>query len=462
MGENVTNIILYHSLIVFGELLIFISLVHMLYKRRTPASMTAWLLSMVLMPYLFVVLYFIFGSRKHIEKYKKNNIEPKEDIKNPSILNPTDEIIRSCGGFTLRKDQEFKLFTNPIEAYRVFMDSIQGAKKSIYISTYVLKLDKTGKSIMDALAKKAKSGVDVKILVDSIGSWRLYFDQHKLKGYRDNGVAIGFFMPALKMPFRNYINLRNHRKIYLFDDSFVLSGGMNIADEYLGADEQKERWEDMLFLSKGRSVMDFFEVFASDWFYASSKYIEFKNQDLLDGGDTHLQVVPSGPDMQKDALYEALLCAIYEAKKRIWIISPYFVPNDSLSQALIVSAHKGVDVKIITPKNSNHITADLTRSSFMRDLEDEGVEIWLYEGVMLHAKAILFDEDAVMLGSVNFDNRSLFLNYDIATFVYSKRVIKDTFSWMRGLLENSQQGTKKASSIRIISENFMRIFAPVM
>jgi len=454
-----THIILYHFLIVFGELMIVVALIHMLYKRRSPASIISWLLSMVLLPYLFVLLYFIFGTRKRKNRYKKEHIllttSPDEDEHNP-----IDGILKNCGISRVKRNQEFKIYTDSSEAYQLFMDSIENSKKSIYISTYVLKYDKTTKKILNALEKKAAKGLEIKLLVDSIGSWQLYFRRDHLRKLKKAGGEVEFFMPALKMPFRNYINLRNHRKIYMFDETLVLSGGMNLADEYLGEEKQKDRWEDILFSSKGSCVRDFFEVFASDWFYASSKRVEFKNRDLKESGDTDIQIVPSGPDMEKDGLYEALLCAIFEAKRRIWIVTPYFVPNDSLSQALIIARHKGVEVKLITPKKSNHISADLIRCSFMRDLEDEGVEIWLYEGSMLHAKAVIFDDTSVVLGSVNIDNRSLFLNYEVATFVYTKRVINETSEWMKSLLLESKLGIKEASRFRIIMENFMRIFAP--
>ncbi len=459
MTENIADIILYHSLIVFGELLIVTSLIHMLYKRRSPTSMISWLLSMVLLPYLFVVLYFIFGSRKRKNRYQKARIKLKTS-NTTKELNPIDGILKNCGVSSVKQDQEFQIFTDSTQIYSVFMNHINKAVKSIYLCTYVMRYDKTTIEILEALSKKAQQGVSVKLLIDSLGSWQLYFNQHHLKKYIKSGVDIKFFMPALKMPFRNYINLRNHRKIYMFDEDTILSGGINLADEYLGFDKQTKRWEDILFSIKGGAFKDFFKVFASDWFYSSSQKLEFEKKEFKSNGDTSVQIVPSGPDMEKDALYEALLCAIYGATKRIWIVTPYFVPNDSLSLALIVARHKGVDVKLITPKNSNHVSADLIRSSFMRDLEDEGIEIWLYDGNMLHAKAIIFDDTCATLGSVNFDNRSLFLNYEIATFIYTKRVIEETYRWMETLLLGSTKGIKEASKFRIIMENFMRIFAP--
>jgi cardiolipin synthase len=273
-------------------------------------------------------------------------------------------------------------------------------------------------------------------------------------------VEVEFFMPIFQMPFRNYINLRNHRKIYIFDNEKVLSGGANLSDEYIGPVFSKKRWEDIMFLIEGSSVEQYFEIFASDWFYASDKRLKFAKKRQEPQGDIYLQVVPSGPDTEKDALYEALLLAIYGAKEKIYIITPYFIPNNSLIEALIIAHHKGVDVRLITPKEANHTIVNLVRSSYMRELEEAGIKIHLYNGAMLHAKAILFDGKSVVLGSVNFDNRSLFLNYEVAAFVYSPKVIEEIETWADKLIANSSFGTKNVSDLRRVFENLMRIMAP--
>jgi cardiolipin synthase len=215
-----------------------------------------------------------------------------------------------------------------------------------------------------------------------------------------------------------------------------------------------------MFLVEGSSVEQYFEIFASDWFYASDERLKFKRQKMEIEGDIYLQVVPSGPDMDKDALYEALLSAIYGAKERIYIITPYFIPNNSLIEALIIAHHKGVDIKLITPKEANHTIVNLVRSSYMRELEEAGIKIYLYNGAMLHAKAILFDNKSVVLGSVNFDNRSLFLNYEVATFVYSIKIINEIEEWAEKLISNSSFGTKGVSDFKRVFENLMRIMAP--
>ncbi len=459
MNLDLTNIILDHGLIVLGEVIIILLLVHMLYKRRSSTSMIAWLLFIILVPYVAVVLYFIFGSRKRKNRYKKNHIKLQEHPESFIDLNPINEVLRSYGIAEVCKNEYFTLYTDSINAYKELISCIRNSKNSICISTYVFKYDDVTDTVINELVKKANEGVSIRILIDSLGSLKLYIFQHPLKKLRNSGVKVEFFMPIFQMPFRNYINLRNHRKMYVFDNKKVLSGGMNLSNEYIGPKPNKSRWDDMLFLVEGKSAELYFEIFASDWFYASKENLHFPNRPIDVKGDTSLQVVPSGPDMDKDVLYEALLCAIYSAKKRIWLVTPYFVPDVSLLQALIIAKHKGLDIKLITPKKSNYMIADLTRSSYMHELEEAGVEVMLHDGLMLHAKAILFDDVSVMLGSVNVDNRSLFLNYEVATFVYSSKVVKEIEVWMKKLISNSHTGREKISRTRIVMENLMRVLA---
>jgi cardiolipin synthase len=408
MDVDTASLFLYHSLIILGELLVILVFVHMVYKRRSPGSIIAWLLSMILIPYVAVPLYFIFGLTKRKNRYKKEHIKLQKRTDSYSKSNPINEVLRSYGIPEAEGNEKFELYLDSVLAYKEFMSCIENAKTSIYISTYIFSYDNITKNIINALIKKAKDGVEIKILIDSMGSIELYLFSYRLKKLKDAGVEIEFFMPIFRMPLRNYINLRNNRKIFIFDNKKVLSGGINISNEYFGEKADKSRWEDILFLTEGASAELYFEIFASDWFYASSQELSFTQDTTYDSGNTFIQVVPSGPDMSKNALYEALLCAIYSAKERIWIVTPYFIPDDSIVQALIIAKHKGLDVRLITPKKANHLIVNLVRASYMRELEEVGIDVSLYDGAMLHAKAILFDSSSTMLGSVNLDNRSLY------------------------------------------------------
>ncbi|MFH2122208.1 MAG: phospholipase D-like domain-containing protein [Pseudomonadota bacterium] len=469
-----------YSFLVVGEVLFLSALLHMVYQRRTPTSMISWLLAIILLPHLAVPLYFILGSRKRRSSKAKSMFSLHSVTDLPvEKANPIDGVLRANGIPGGTQGNRFALYTDGTEAYKALLQEIEKAQESIFISTYVFNNDTVTAQLLTALTKRATEGIEVKILIDSLGSFPLYCFQHPFKKLRQAGAMISFFMPIMQMPFRNYINLRNHRKIYLFDRRIVLTGGMNLSAEYMGPTPDPSRWNDLLFLIEGPAVFHYLEIFASDWAYASGQASSIPGAPdtgpsmacghttpialdtvPLGNGDAYIQVVPSGPDIARDALFEALVCAIYTARKRIWIVTPYFVPVTSLQEALIIAHHKGVDVKLITPYESNHLLADLVRSSYMRELMEAGVEVALYKGPMLHAKAILFDDAGAMLGSVNIDNRSLLLNYEVVSFAYSVPIISEVNAWMEKLLQNSQHDMKPAGILRRLAENLMRIVAP--
>ena len=433
----------------------------MLYQRRTPTSMISWLLFMIVLPYISVILYFLIGTRKQPTKNNKSPLTLQSCGERVDEANNIDGILRANGIAGVSRHNSFELITDNVKAYETLISEINAAQKSISISTYVFSHDSVTKKILQALTKKASEGVEVRLLIDSLGSYKLYFFQHPLRALRKAGGHIHFFMPLLRLPYQNYINLRNHRKIYLFDEKVLLSGGMNLAKEYMGAVKNDQQWEDLLFKTVGESTYQYAQIFEDDWAYATSQPIQKATVPSSEvHGDTYMQVVPSGPDIKGDALFEALISAIHTAKKRIWIVTPYFVPDETLTYALKIAQHKGVDVKLITPKTSNHLIADLSRSSYMRELQENNIELVLYKGNMLHAKAILFDDAATMIGSVNIDNRSLLLNYEVVSFAYSKEIIDNIESWMQGFIDNSDNILPPASKWRRIIENFMRILAP--
>jgi cardiolipin synthase len=412
-------------------------------------------------PFPAFILYFIFGNRKIRQKSKKSPLILHNGHKSDhTVCNPIETLLEShsIAGTTVCND--LQLYFNGVDAYTVLLHEIINAHESICISTYIFENDLTTKVILEALTQKAAEGVSVKLLIDAVGSYKLYFWQRPLQAFRNAGGKAVFFMPILKHPLKNYINLRNHRKIYCFDERVVLAGGMNLGERYLGSAPVKKRWIDMIFRLEGEAVFSYVEILMADFGYACGEKRTAQKREIHCVEHNAVQVVPSGPDMSSDALYEALLNAIHSANQRVWIVTPYFVPDETILRALIIAKHKGLDVKLITPHTSDHWISDIVRSSYMREAEENGLEILLYYGNMLHTKAVLLDDYAVMLGSVNIDNRSLFLNYEVVSFVYSKKVILQMEEWIKELIAHSVSGMKKGSKQRVILENFMRIFSP--
>lgn len=430
-------------------------------KQRTPTSIIAWILSFAFLPYIAVPLYFFIGIRKR-KVEKKPEIEAPSALKNKKFKSKRTipKLFENYGLEAITSAHFFELYHEGIQAYEAFIAAIKNAKKTIYISTYVLKNDVMTKKLLIELKKKAKEGVEIKILADSVGSWQLYFNYFLIKRIRKSGIDLRFFMPIFKNPFKNEINLRNHRKIYLVDDEIVFTGGMNLGNEYMGPKPCNKRWEDLLFCMKGNVVMSFHNIFVNDWRYTTDETLACAKSQNTE--EKHLvQVAPSGPDIERDVLYNAILNQIYLTNHRLWIMTPYFIPSNELVRALIVAKRRGVDVKIITPLKSNHTMADIGRSSYLQRMNDAGVELCLFEGKMVHAKAILFD-DVVMLGSVNIDYRSLFLNYELGVFFYSDDIIKEIELWMKSFIESVHHDLENRGKFKQFLGNIMKVFVPLL
>jgi len=451
----------FHLFFIASEILVFLVLLHMLYQRRTPESLTVWLLVLFLLPFIGVLFYLLVGTRKISSRWDKVNIE----------LNPILEVFpehqinsllrhNNIAGVT--DCNSFRLISDSVDAYNEVIDALSKAKKSIHISTYVYANDVTGQAISQMLSKKAKEGVDVHLLLDAMGSLGVYLWQKPLREMRQNGVKVEFFQSGLFRPLKNRINLRNHRKMFIIDHETLLSGGMNISDEYMGKAPETKRWRDILFRAQGPVVYHYFEVFKADWKYACGEDLILPLVDTNKYGNTQMQVVPSGPDLETDALYEALLQSIYSAQERIWIVTPYFVPDSAFMQALSIAKKRGLDVRLITPDKSDHIIADLGRSAYMRELSDLEIPIARFSNGMLHAKAILVDHSMAMIGSANIDYRSLFLNYELVSLCYSQDVIEDMEQWIEMLMSHSHYRRPSQGHIRLLLENIMKIFAPLL
>lgn len=462
MNENLLYFVLFHISAIISDILVLTALGHMVYQRREPPSMIAWLLAIILLPYIAVPLYFIFRSRK-LKRRPKTVLKLARKGEIPAEkATRIDMVLRNNGIAGATLGNRFTFYTDGVDAFRALMDRIGAARQTILISTYVFSSDAVARTILAALTRKAAAGVRVRLLIDCIGSLPLYLIQRPLRDLKEAGGSVAFYMPLSTRPFQNYVNLRNHRKIFLFDDKTVMTGGMNISQEYMGPTSCDRRWQDILFAIQGPAVFHYREIFTEDWNHTAREKLEPPEFTPFPLGNAGIQVVPSGPDIENDALYEALLSAIFAAQERIWIVTPYFVPDKGLMQALIIARHRGVDVKLITPASSNHLVADLSRSGFMRDLDEKGIEVCLYEKGMIHAKAILFDRRGVMMGSANIDQRSLFLNYEVVSFAYSRAIIKQSERWMHRLLADCRRHMRPAGRWRRIGENLMSVFAPLL
>ncbi len=455
-----------HFFTILTFLLIFVTMGHLFTERKKPSSTIAWTVTIIALPYLGILFYIIFHGRK-MDKIIKNIkvIKLKKIYEvNEGFNSDIEKLIRANGISGATSGNEFILLMDGVDGYEKLIHLLESAQKSIYISTYIFGKDDVTKVILDILVKKAKEGVDVKLLIDAFGSQSLEFNESILKPLKKAGGEYHFFMSMLKHPMDSKLNLRNHRKMIVVDCCQVMSGGINISELYLSPYRTKSLWIDLSFMLHGAAALHYKEIFRSDWESdAQTMLREFKgDESKLDFSDSIVQVVPSGPDVDSDALYEALLSSLYEAKEKIWIVTPYFAPDNSLMDALIIAKHRGVEIKIITTKISDNFLADISRSGFLRDLYKEEVEILFFKEYMMHAKVIMIDDKCAILGSMNFDARSFFYNFEVVSFIYTKDDIMIVQRWIEKLFPNCERGMKKAGKIRIVIENFFKMFAPAL
>ncbi len=450
-------------LTVIAIVLAFGAIAHMLSSKRKPRSMIAWLLVIFTIPYIGIPLYVIFSGRK-IEKslLRKGRLKLTAHKKKDNLDCKISNFLTSQKIPPPTSKNRVHICKNGVEAYSLMMDLFDSAKESIYISTYIFGNDEVTKSIIRKLCQKAKNGIEVKLLIDSLGSMKLEFFPEILKQLRSSGGEYSFFNSFIQNPIDFKINLRNHRKSIIVDKKIVISGGMNIAKEYMSPTLHDKLWVDLSFIIEGEAASHYLEIFAFDWEYTTKETIALKPKSFDTEKDSFIQVVPSGPDIENDAFYEALLYALFVAKERIWIVTPYFAPDQSILDALIVAKHRGVEIKITVPDTSDHMIIDIARNGFLRQMQEEEIEVLFFRNNMLHAKAILVDERFCVMGSANFDERSFFYNYETICFFYSKKEIEFLRVWMQKLFLECTRGLEPAGTVRILFENTFKMLSPAI
>lgn len=382
--------------------------------QRTPQSTFAWLLAFAFVPFVAIPAYLAFGSRKFPRRAKGRQLTV------PPV----------------RAGHSFELLTTGESAFAGLMALLRGAERSIDLTMFILGDDATGHAVVEALAERAKHGVKVRVILDAVGCLRTH--RAVTKTLRAAGAHVRVFMPIHHSPVRGRTNLRSHRKIAVVDGDTIFAGGMNLANEYMGASKDeptKPRWRDVVAIVRGPAADDATELFESDWAFCGGKRHEKRApRDLPAHGDALVHFVPSGPDMTTDTMYDLFLNGIFEARERIAIVTPYYVPDDALQHALVLAARRGVKTELLVPAWSNHGVADVARRAFLRELTENGVVVHYYTKGMVHAKAMVIDDTFAYVGSPNFDMRSLFLNYEDALCVRSSEAIAQIRGFVDALI----------------------------
>ncbi|MDG4812388.1 cardiolipin synthase [Hydrogenovibrio sp. 3SP14C1] len=458
------------GLYLLNIVLVLITIFHMLYQRRSPQNLVAWILALILLPFVGIFFYVIFGSRKLLYKKNKPNIslEARLDAHPKKGLAKLNDTLLSANQInSTTAGNKITFHQSAVETYQQFVQTLESAESQIYLETYSFELDITGQEILALLVRKASAGVKVRLLMDAVGSLSIYRNQQQLNALTDAGGQYSFFQPLFKNILNSQLNLRNHRKIYLIDSRTLFTGGMNLSNNYFGSqiNEPKEGyWVDLLFKMEGPIVDHYQKIFNEDWHYTTQERLLVEKTSFSEPttGRGFMQTIPSGPDINSDTLFESILQSIYFAKRQIVIVTPYFIPDSAIVNALMIAIKRGVKVILITPETSDHLIFDLGRGSFMREFLEHGGEIHCYAHGMMHAKLVLIDDKAALFGSANLDYRSLFINYEVTNITYSKQFITLLSDWIDNLISQSVTYQPADTKLRLLLENLARTIAPIL
>ena len=446
------------------SLVIILVLLRVLYDTRSSTKALAYILFIIFVPVVGMLFYFSFGIN-----YRKRNlyskkigldeplrlqIQDKMSLHSEAIINSgliaekhktLTEFIRRSGSSPLSANNEVKLLINGEEKFPELLKALENAKSHIHFEYYIYENDVTGNEIADLLIKKAKQGLEVRFMYDDFGSHSLgkaFIDKLEVAG-----IQTAPFYKIKWYALANRINYRNHRKIVIIDGKVGFVGGINMSDKYRNDLNVKNHlfWRDTHLMISGQATSYLQYLFLCDWNFCSQRKLFYDENYFPTHTDTHeintdiVQIAASGPDSNQPVIFYSLLEAISSAKKSIYITSPYFIPGESLMDALIIAIQSGLDVKILIPGKSDSKMVNAAASAYYTELLHYDAKIYKYNKGFVHAKTMVIDDDLAIIGSANMDFRSFDLNFEVNAMVYSKKIATQLAAAFENDLKDAEQ-----------------------
>lgn len=477
MGEiQIQQIVVYlfigiYSISILGLVLVVIA------ENRNPLKTIPWVIVLMLAPGIGLLFYFFFGqdnrkqkiiSRRTYKRIMKRHEEsiPLQDTSNvpPSYI-PLANLLYNTNQSALLYGSNITIYTNGADKIKALLEEIAKAKHHIHFQYYIFCDDETGNSVKKALIEKAREGVQVRVLYDDVGCWNV-----KAKFFRDmkdEGIDVLAFLRVAFPVFTSKVNYRNHRKIVVIDGKIGFMGGMNIADRYVKGTNWGS-WRDSHLKIEGKGVHGLQSAFLIDW-YVSSK-TTFSSKRYFPPAkiftNSIMQIATSGPVGQWRILLQADIFAITNAKKFIYIQTPYFLPSEGLNTALQTAALGGIDVRLMLPKRSDSKMVNMATHSFIDEMVKAGVKIYFYTPGFLHAKSVVIDDELSIIGSANMDFRSFEHNFEINAIIYNEQFARQ----MNKIFHHDMQNCERLVPVKWLNrsvkqrlaESFMRLFSPLL
>jgi cardiolipin synthase len=483
------------TLLGFGYVALGIALtLDVLLNKHRPVSAVLWLALVWAVPYAGALAYLTFGIDR-VRRGASEREASKALVAQRAALHPTFErlavdyihpdspearshparhIFRVTDPATrpnrVFKGNRVRLLVDGDEFYPALLEAIATAKSSVHLQTFIFARDQTGRELLDLLVERARAGIECRLLYDRFGSTYAYLSRF-FKQASEAGVQVRSITQANPLKGRFQINLRNHRKITVIDGAVAFVGGINIHDQNLSSRSRGRPIRDYHSRLEGPTVADLQFQFVEDWHFASRQPPEqlFEPSyfpELKAVGDALVQVVPGGPDLKGHSLADAFFAAIVAARRSISIVTPYFVPDEPIVQALRYAGLRGVSVKLILPKYSNHWYAGFAARALYTPLLKAGVRIFERRPPFMHAKAVVVDDIYAMIGSANLDYRSLHLNFETNLEVADSEFVSSVSAQVEEEIAASDevllQKHQARSLPRRLTENFCYLFQPML
>lgn len=435
-------------------------------------------------PGLGLIVYYLFG-----QEYRKTKIFSRKNVLNQSIvkkiqdeleldtkaINEVDEILDEKSKLIpllynsdkskLTINNDVTLIKNGDKKFQLLFEDLKKAEHHVHLEYFIIKDDNIGTDFLDLLCKKAKEGVEIRIIIDDVGSSISSKMKRKLK---DCGVEMHSFMPVLFSKFTGQMNYRDHRKIIVIDGKIGYIGGVNVSDQYVNANN-KRYWRDTHIRIIGEAVKQLQILFFTTWDFVVDDNIDISKEYFPEHNceeNIPLQIAASGPDTDWSNIMEAMFVAITNAEDYIYITTPYLIPNSEIITALQVAARSNIDVKIVVPKSSDSWIAEYATNSYLEPLLEAGVEIYHYTKGFIHAKTMVVDGVFSTVGTANMDYRSFNINFEVNALVYNSKISKQLIELFKGDINDSEkidiETWKNRSKKTKMIEATARLMAPLL
>ncbi|QAU23056.1 cardiolipin synthase [Dyella sp. M7H15-1] len=443
---------------------------HAVMHTRTPQGAFAWALGLALLPYVTLIPYLYLG-RSHFQGYVTLHRVHRQRLAHASLRGEPIDVPKRCTqyaaltqmlGYPFREGQQLRLLIDGDATFEAIFSAIAQAEQCILMQFFIIHDDKLGQRMQQALLERAAAGVQVFVLFDGIGSHAL--PRQYVETLRQGGVAIHPFATQ-RHSNRFQLNFRNHRKIVVVDGWLGFLGGLNVGDEYLGLKPPLAPWRDTHLQISGPAVLDLQRCFAVDWHWVTGELPPLLPPRPAQGEACTL-IAATGPADPQESCSLYFTAAINAANKRLWLTTPYFVPDQAVMSALRLAVMRGVDVRVLIPVRPDHHTVFLASALHAHDAIRAGIRIFRYQPGFIHEKIILIDDEAACVGSMNLDNRSFRLNFEIGTLNVDRAFAQDVEHMLLEdfgrAMEVTRAEYRKAPYLRRLAMHVARLFDPIL